>query len=47
MTRYFKKIEGYKVVVKCRNCGKRVVSKTETMYCDDCLRKLREWRDKE
>ena len=47
MSKHFQKISGYKVVSKCRNCGKRITGKTETYYCDDCLEKLRAWRAKD
>jgi hypothetical protein len=40
----FQKISGYKVVSKCRNCGARVVGKSESYYCDSCLAKLRTYR---
>lgn len=44
MSKHFTKISGYKVVNKCRNCGKKVESKTETYYCDACLDRLRDYR---
>ncbi len=47
VTRHFQKISGYKVISKCRNCGKRLVGKSETLYCDDCLERLRSWREKQ
>ena len=40
----FQKISGYKVISKCRNCGTRIVGKTESYYCDSCLAKLRTYR---
>jgi len=45
--RHFQKISGYKVISKCRNCGKRIVGKSETYYCEDCLAKLRSYRERE
>ncbi len=44
MSKYFTKISGYKAVSKCRNCGARVVGKSETYYCDACLERLRAFR---
>ncbi len=44
MMKHFTKISGYKVVNKCRNCGKRIVGKTESYYCEECLERLRKYR---
>lgn len=44
MLKNFQKISGYKVISRCRNCGARVVGRTESYYCDSCLLKLRNWR---
>lgn len=46
MAQHFQKIPGFKVVAKCRNCGKKLVTKTETIYCDECLQRLRDYRYK-
>lgn len=47
MAQHFTKISGFKTVNKCRNCGKRVVGKTESYYCAECLEKLRDFRAEE
>jgi len=43
-SKHFQKISGYKVISTCRNCGKRIVGKSESYYCDDCLEKLQKYR---
>lgn len=47
MAKHFEKIPGFKVVTKCRNCGARIVGRTESYYCDSCLEKLRKYRAEE
>lgn len=44
---HFTKIPGYKVISKCRNCGSRIVGKSETYYCEGCLARLRAYRETE
>ena len=35
----FTKIGGYKRVVTCRRCGKRVLLDKESNYCNECANK--------